>query len=265
MRYQKIHAQIWQDEKFITLSQDAKYLFLYILTSPHSNAVGLYVLPKPYICADLKWDTKRLGKPFKELLDKHVILYDETVNLVCIKNHLKHNPIENENQAKAASKLVMCLPKSTMYLTILEQLTQRYHEPLLEQLRERYAQPETGTGTGTGTGTELLPPNNQESFETFWQAYPKKKSKGDAEKAWNKAKVSNGLFEKIMTKLEILKGSFDWMKENGKYIPHPATWLNAKGWEDEPSERFNPVVSDSTLGMMDWARRKEMEAEDDQA
>jgi len=24
----------------------------------------------------------------------------------------------------------------------------------------------------------------------------------------------------------------DWRKDSGQFIPHPATWLNAKGWED---------------------------------
>jgi len=149
MRYQKIYSQIWQDEKFITLSQDAKYLFLYIITSPHSNSIGLYVLPKQYICADLKWDMKRLGKPFGELLAKGLILYDETVNLICVKNHLKFNPIENENQAKAASKIVIHLPKSAIYSTILEGLGKPFHKPLREGLQERYGEPETETETET--------------------------------------------------------------------------------------------------------------------
>jgi hypothetical protein len=25
-----------------------------------------------------------------------------------------------------------------------------------------------------------------------------------------------------------------WQKEDGKYIPYPAKWLNEKRWEDEP-------------------------------
>ena len=33
--------------------------------------------------------------------------------------------------------------------------------------------------------------------------------------------------------LEAQKASFDWQKENGRYIPLPATWLNGKRWEDE--------------------------------
>lgn len=115
MRYQKIHSQIWHDEKILRLSQDAKLLFLYILTSPHSNSIGIYVLPKMYICADLKWDLKQLGKPFRELLAEQLIEYDETVSVVVIFNHIKHNSLENPNQIKAAEKMLLALPKSHIY------------------------------------------------------------------------------------------------------------------------------------------------------
>ena len=70
-------------------------------------------------------------------------------------------------------------------------------------------------------------------FENFWAAYPKKKSKGDAEKAWNKINPNEELFNKIMAGIEKGRASPDWKREQGKFIPYPATWLNSKGWEDE--------------------------------
>lgn len=78
-----------------------------------------------------------------------------------------------------------------------------------------------------------------ESFEKFWTIYPKKKSKGKAEKAWVKIKPSEQLLATIIAKIEQAKTSEDWTKDNGKYIPHPATWLNAKGWEDEYTPTSN--------------------------
>ena len=39
--------------------------------------------------------------------------------------------------------------------------------------------------------------------------------------------------DKILEKLEALKTTWDWQKKNGQFIPYPATWLNAEGWEDE--------------------------------
>lgn len=70
-------------------------------------------------------------------------------------------------------------------------------------------------------------------FKLFWESYPKKKSKGQAEKAWNKIKPDELLLKLILNKLEDARSSPEWTKEGGKYIPYPATWLNAKGWEDE--------------------------------
>lgn len=69
-------------------------------------------------------------------------------------------------------------------------------------------------------------------FEEFWKAYPKRVGKGNAEKAWTKLKCDSFL-PLILTRLRTLKTSADWTKDGGQFIPHPATWLNRKGWEDE--------------------------------
>lgn len=37
----------------------------------------------------------------------------------------------------------------------------------------------------------------------------------------------------MMSSLEQFRGSKDWLKENGQYIPYPSTWLKQKRWEDE--------------------------------
>ena len=82
-----------------------------------------------------------------------------------------------------------------------------------------------------------------ESFKLFYKEYPKKKSKGQAESRWKTINPNECLFSSIMTGLESAKLSEDWTKDNGKYIPHPATWLNAKGWEDEAAEARDISVS----------------------
>lgn len=83
------------------------------------------------------------------------------------------------------------------------------------------------------TDTDKDKDNTLTLFEVFWSAYPKKKNKGQAEKSWVKINPSQELFEYIMAKLSLLKKSMDWLKDGGQFIPHPSTWLNAKGWDDE--------------------------------
>ena len=73
-------------------------------------------------------------------------------------------------------------------------------------------------------------------FEEFWTAYPKKKAKEAAKKAWNKLKPDETLGKTIITAVLGSANTTDWKKENGKYIPYPATYLNGKRWEDERNE-----------------------------
>jgi len=70
-------------------------------------------------------------------------------------------------------------------------------------------------------------------FSRFYSAYPKKKAKQDAIKAWRKISPENGLFETIMAAVVKQKRSDDWTRENGRFIPNPASWLNGRRWEDE--------------------------------
>lgn len=75
--------------------------------------------------------------------------------------------------------------------------------------------------------------NSCPNFDNFWNAYPKKVSKGQAEKAWQQLKPDERLLTLMVEKLKVLKSTENWQKEAGQFIPHPATWLNAKGWNDE--------------------------------
>ena len=95
-----------------------------------------------------------------------------------------------------------------------------------------------------GSETEVKPDKNDKNvknnkdtgdypddFEKWWQEYPKKKAKKAAFKAWQNAKDKPGL-DKLVKAVQIQRKSRDWNKENGRYIPHPATWLNQGRWED---------------------------------
>lgn len=104
-----------------------------------------------------------------------------------------------------------------------------------------------GEETETETETEHSSPSASESpddsFAHFWEQYPKKVAKPQALKAWKKIKSRGHVLAELMAGLEQQKASGDWRKEDGKFIPHPATWLNGRRWEDEITG--NPVASGS--------------------
>lgn len=78
---------------------------------------------------------------------------------------------------------------------------------------------------------------DSDRFDSFWKEYPKKVSKVAAIKAWKKLKPDGILYGTIMSALEKWKLSDEWQRDGGQYIPHPATWLNGRRWEDEVPDR----------------------------
>jgi hypothetical protein len=73
-----------------------------------------------------------------------------------------------------------------------------------------------------------------DEFLSFWEAYPKKKGRDAAWKAWQKRNSDRPQINKVLASIEAQKKSSQWMKERGQYIPHPATWINQGRWSDEP-------------------------------
>ena len=72
-----------------------------------------------------------------------------------------------------------------------------------------------------------------EKFNQFWYEYPNNKAKFAAMKAWAKLKPDDTLFDDIMMGLRRARASVEWKREGGRFIPHPATFLNQGRWEDE--------------------------------
>jgi hypothetical protein len=96
----------------------------------------------------------------------------------------------------------------------------------------------------TRRGGDPLP----DGFDAFWKAYPRKKSRADAEKAWRKLAPSPELIQRILDAVAAQRGTADWLKESGRYVPYPASWLNAKRWEDGADEV--PQMGPRTLSLI---------------
>ena len=97
------------------------------------------------------------------------------------------------------------------------------------------------------TNTPQTPPakpqrtsDESPEFLSFWEAYPRKESKPQAERAFRKAM-------KLTTLSEILKAIERfrevWKQSDPRYTPLPASWLNGHRWNDEPAKPLQPTQS----------------------
>ena len=69
--------------------------------------------------------------------------------------------------------------------------------------------------------------------------------KPDAIKAWNKISSQVDPHDVIEGVLR-WKKSDQWTRDGGRFIPNPATWLNARQWEDEVQTTGNTSKQNAT-------------------
>lgn len=87
----------------------------------------------------------------------------------------------------------------------------------------------------TGEANEYDDPG----FVSFWKAYPRKVGKGAAWKAWNKIRPSQHMANTIVHSVRAHTYTEEWRKDDGRFIPNPATYLNQARYDDEVSSREN--------------------------
>jgi hypothetical protein len=85
---------------------------------------------------------------------------------------------------------------------------------------------------------DIIPPiapqgGDDDRFNRFWAAYPKRVGKTAARKAFAKIKPDDEMMNVILEAVELQGKSDQWKRDGGQYIPNPATWLNQGRWEDE--------------------------------
>jgi hypothetical protein len=69
------------------------------------------------------------------------------------------------------------------------------------------------------------------TFDDFWAYYPKKVAKQDALKAWGQLTMFDQDEIDMVYELHVRT----WRGKDPQFIPHPATWLRGRRWEDDLS------------------------------
>lgn len=105
-----------------------------------------------------------------------------------------------------------------------------------------------GKGSGSGRDLDLdldlegihqlavpIPPADA-AFDRFWTVYPRREAKAAARKAWARA-IKRANPNRIIAGAQRYR---DDSQRDPKFTAHPATWLNADRWDDDPLPRGSP-------------------------
>lgn len=154
--------------------------------------------------------TERKIRTSLERLEEYEILTIKTTNkysIYTIVNYNNYQDLEDETTSTSTNKR----PTNDQQTT-----TKQEHKHI---------------NTNTTTLSEY-----SDEFELFWKAYPKKVGKGGAYQSWKKQKPS---VDNVLNALRWQTRTPSWTKENGQFVPNPATYINQRRWEDGNNDAGN--------------------------
>lgn len=220
-KYTTVNLQIIEDPN---LSPEAKVLWVYLISRPHgwvyNRKAAINVIGSSY----------KVDKAVKELKDARLIEvervrengrfagYDWSI-------HTEPYPEDQYQESPDTDIPDLDIPDPDIPDTVIQ-------EPLKEitSLEKKTKKKKEQVKKSSGDFDE--PGSN--SFSEFWEQYPRKASKQNAVNSWKKLKPSSEVADKILQDLAWRKQNDpQWIKDSGQFIPHPATYLNQRRWEDE--------------------------------
>ncbi len=98
------------------------------------------------------------------------------------------------------------------------------HSPPEERVRVSFS---PGEDKNNGKGHAW-----QASFERFKAVYPRNQDMDVAERWFKKHQPPLDLVNVMLAKIAEFNTTDFWQKENGRFVPLPATWLTRKRWQD---------------------------------
>lgn len=215
-----IDTKFWDDSYIIKLDPVEKLLFLYFLTNPLTNIAGIYEISFRRVAFDTGIDAEMIGTILKRFeLDKKMFYRDSWL-IIC--NFPKYQKYKQSPKIKEGIDIILSHLPDTIRKDI-DNLSIPY----------TYFPNYSNSNSNTKSNSKS---NYTTEFETFWKEYPNKMGKGKAFESWLKVKPNSSLQTLILKSIEKYKASRQWQEEDGKYIPHPTTWLNQQCWDDEPIE-----------------------------
>jgi hypothetical protein len=91
------------------------------------------------------------------------------------------------------------------------------------------------------------PQLSADNFDAFWQMYPRRVAKLDAQRAWAKLNAQDRA--EVLRRLPLFIDYWRLTRSSKQFVLHPASFLNGRRWEDEIEGDAAPMVD---YGQCEW-------------
>ena len=250
--YRIISPTFWTDPKVDEdFTPEDKFFYLYLLTNPHTNICGCYEIGVRQMARDTGYNEETIKHLVNRMETVHkVIQYDRETKEVLIYNWGKYNWTKSDKLKKGVEKVAVFIKSDAFRSFVLDTLNgESPQKPPTDTLSIPYPYPmDTSVSVSDSVSGSVSDHKYTDDFEIFWHEYPKKVGKKEAFKAFKRVKEPLSV---LIAAVRAQEQSAMWNKENGRFIPNPATWLNQGRWDDMLPKEKNPfdfmeVMNDNT-------------------
>ncbi len=294
--YATVSPVFWTGQTGRRLKQagpDAMLVAMYLVTSPHSNAMGLFYLPTLYIAHETGLSVEGATKALARACEEGFCAYDADAEVVWVfemaRFQIGQSLSPKDNRVKWVNDEYGKLPKCRFLKDFFDKYASSFHlkearggcpkqspleapsESLRSQDQEQEQEQEKDPPIppmGVEGGESLPHLSDSDSdpeqffdpedipsleFEQFFDAYPKQVDKAKAWNAWRKLGRVKPGLASLQAAIVEQSQSDQWTRDHGRYIPSPAKWLAERKWLD----KLSPAPTSPAAGQTsdaDWKR-----------
>jgi hypothetical protein len=222
-KLRSVNTRFWEDPFIEGLTPNEKLLFLYLLTNPLTNLMGIYEITVKRISYDTGMTKECIEKGLKGFERVRKVLNID--NFVVLPNFLKNQSL-NDNMKVGVVNLFKSLPNELKIKLLgndYQSLSKDYQSIRNGLLKLNGNRIEIEKEIETEKEPEIL----NVPFTVFWDLYDKKEDRVKCEVKW--IRLTDLERQQCIQNLPAYINS----TPNKQYRKNPATYLNNKSWENE--------------------------------
>lgn len=252
--YAKLAPTFWTGKTGRALKRrgiEGVLVALYLVSSPHSNMLGLYYQPVLYLAEETGLTIEGASKGLQDCIACGFCSYDEETKTVWVHEmaawQIAESLSSGDKRCKGIQKDYDALPDNPF----LGEWFDRYGEAFKLARRREFEGDDQPSDEGASQAPskphrsqeqeqeqEQEPPKAPQGvgcpgFDAFWAAWPKSPRKGgkaECERVWRQ-KSLEAQSAAILAHVTALAKTDGWTKQGGEYVPAPVVYLRGKRWD----------------------------------
>ncbi|WP_195989573.1 replication protein [Clostridium sp. D53t1_180928_C8] len=137
MPFRLVYTEFWQDPKVMEeMTPEDKYFYLYLLTNPCTNMIGVYRIVKKQMAFDLGYSIESINSLMDRFINYHkLIKYNENTKELCIVHYGKYN------LNRGGKPMLDCIKKDLSKIddiSLIEEIVAHIKHPAIKSFIEDY-------------------------------------------------------------------------------------------------------------------------------